>query len=249
MATGRVTQRSSGFLGRLTAEFVVIVVGVLVALWADSCAETRSQRAARAELLSSLASEVHANIIVLDSAARRAGLLVEGMRNLMAMHDQIESVPSGDSLEILMAAAISYWRADQQGLAFAAYDGMVATGAAHLLARREIGERLARHRLALTNGQGDEALAERAMEHVVAIMRRHGGALAFMPETALTRRGISDRDRERDFSALVQDPAFADALFARIVYEGNIVGFYRRQISQLEQTLALLKDELGERDR
>lgn len=246
LETGRMTQRSPGFLRRLTAEFAVIVVGVFVALWADSYAHARSQRAAQAELLSSLASELESNIVVLDSAAARAGLLVEGMRHLIAIHDQTEPVPSLDSLEVLLGSAISYWRAEQQGLAFGVYDGMIATGTARLLDQREIGERLARHRLALMNGQGDEVLAERALEHIVTIMRRYGGALAFMPGAAITRRGIADRDRERDISALLQDPVFADALFARVVYDGNIVSFYRRQISELGQTLALVKDELGE---
>lgn len=239
-------KRPARVVSRLAAEFVVVVVGVFVALWADSCSERRSELRSRAELLGSLASELRTNVAVLDSAATRADGLVEGMRRLMAMHDGIESVPGADSLEVLLGAATSFWRADQQGLGFGVYDGMVATGAARLLPRREIGERLARHRRSLVNGQGDEDLAERALEHVIDVLREHGGVLAFMPGRHLDRRGIADRDRPRNLSGLLADPAFADALYTRIVYESNIVAFYRRQIGELEATLRLIDAELDD---
>ena len=236
-------------LPRLTAEFAIIVVGVLVALSVDSYTERRSEANLRTELLQALASEVEANAFVLDSAAVRGGAIVDAMRQLLSMHDGVESVPSADSVEILLGSAASYWRAHQQGLGFGAYDGMVASGTGRLLPSREIGRRLARHRQALDNGQGDESLAEDALEQLNTILRRYGGQLAFMPGSALSRRGVVDRARARDLPGLVADPAFADALWTRIVYEGNIVAFYRRQMAEFEATLGLIHEQLGSEDQ
>lgn len=220
---------------------MIVVVGVFVALWADSWADDRKQSAARTELLASLESEIRANMMALDTAATYDALTVEAMRRLMAIHDRTEPVPGPDSLETLLGWANSFRRAEQHGLSFGAYDAMIATGTSHLLPSRAIGERLARHRFALASGQGDESLAERALEHMMVVMRGHGGLLAFSPETHFERRGIAYRQRERDLSGLLSDPAFADALFSRIVYESNIVSFYRRQMAELEQTLALVR--------
>ena len=230
-------------LSRHAAEFVIVVVGVFVALWADSYAEDRKQRVARTELLASLASEIRTNAMALDSAVKYESMTVGAMHRLMAIHDETDRVPSPDSLEALLGWANSYRRAGQHGLSFGAYDAMIATGTSHLLPRREIGERLARHRLALANGQGDEALAERAVEHMIAVMRAHGGLIAFMPEVMLERRGIAHRQRARDTPRLLRDPAFADALFLRIIYETNIVSFYASQREELERTLALLQED------
>ncbi|HER19547.1 MAG TPA: hypothetical protein ENO14_00705 [Chromatiales bacterium] len=231
-------------LPKLTAEFGIIVVGVFVALWANSWAERRSEKDARWELLHALASEVEANALVLDSAAARADKIVDAMTLLLAVHDGNEAVPSADSVETLLSLATSYWRAHQQGLAFGAYDGMVASGTGRLLPSREIGRRLARHRQSLEKGQGDESLAEDALEHVYTVLRRHGSGLAFMPELTLSSRKVIDRARPRDLPALIADPAFADALWIRIVYEGNIVAFYRRQASELHSTFALIREQL-----
>jgi hypothetical protein len=177
-------------LPRLAAEFMVVVVGVFVALWADSWADDRKQSAARTELLASLESEVRANMMALDTAAKYDGLTVEAMRRLMAIHDGTEPVPGPDSLETLLGWANSFRRAAQHGLSFGAYDAMIATGTSHLLPSREIGERLARHRFALASGQGDESLAERALEHMLIVMRAHGGLLAFSPRR-ISRGGAS----------------------------------------------------------
>lgn len=232
-------------LPKLTAEFVIIVVGVFLALWANSWVEQRNENEARRELLHALASEVEANALVLDSAAVRAGKIVDAMTLLLAVHDGGKPVPSTDSVETLLSHATSYWRAHQQGLAFGAYDGMVASGIGRLLPGREIGRRLARHRQSLEKGQGDESLAEDALQHVYTVLRRHGSGLAFMPEATLSRRGVMDRARPRDLRGLIADPAFADALWVRIVYEGNIVRFYRRQASELNSTLALIREQLA----
>lgn len=239
MSRRRLRRTLSGY----AAEFAIVVVGVFIALWADSHAEDRKQSAARTELLASLESEIRANMTALDTAAKYDGLTVEAMRRLIAIHDATDPVPSPDSLETLLGWANSFRRAAQHGLSFGAYDAMIATGTSHLLPSREIGERLARHRFALASGQGDESLAERALEHLQAVMRVHGGMLAFSPEEHFERRGIAYRQRDRELSDLLRDPAFADALYVRTIYESNIVSFYRRQREELAQTLLLVRED------
>ncbi len=70
-----------GLLGRLAAEFVVVVLGVTIALWADGWVAERSDRAVEAARLIALQDNVNVSLTELhearDNAAGAAGALRE----------------------------------------------------------------------------------------------------------------------------------------------------------------------------
>jgi len=109
-----------------------------------------------------------------------------------------------------------------------------------------LGLRLAKHRADIANGQGDESYAERAFEDVLAILREYGGWYAFTTRPNLDRLSVPPLRQEPDLVGLLNDPAFAEALYSRILWEHNISTFYADQISEFGITSEMLRTEIGE---
>lgn len=119
---------------RLVAEFTVIVLGVLVALWVDSWSTAREEAERELELLGSLATELRES---LDSLAwdqqftRGRESTLEWLLNVPA---DVESVPS-DSLASIARAA--NWT-DSFYPTLRTYESMIATGTFDLIASSEV---------------------------------------------------------------------------------------------------------------
>lgn len=90
----------SSRVGRLAAEFAVIVVGVLIALFAESWWSERDERAYEAELLDDMVEEFQENLAILESDqlvndSIRGGwgqILDGGAGALLAMEDEVLEV-------------------------------------------------------------------------------------------------------------------------------------------------------------
>lgn len=94
IVSGMPSSRSSR-VGRLAAEFAVIVVGVLIALFAESWWSERDERAYEAELLDDMVEEFQENLAILESDRAindsiRGGwarILDDGPASLLAMDE------------------------------------------------------------------------------------------------------------------------------------------------------------------
>jgi len=239
---------NSGLARRLLGELAVIVVGVLIALWVDGWAERRAEAEARDFLLQSLEQELRSNIVALDSTVLRQGQVLSSMRALLQVRAGIGSQLDPDSLRTLLVGATSYWRSGHFGVAFDAYDAMVATGSGSLLPTREVGLRLAKHRADLENGQGDEPYAERAFEDLLGTLRLHGGWYSVADSALLSRLAVPAPSGRPRLASLISDPSFAEALFSRVLWETNITDFYEDVVEDLRMTLQML-DERSDGDR
>ena len=231
------THRIRDLATRLGAELAIITLGVLVALWVDAWRQDRSAAEARVYLVASLANEVDVNAANLQEAIGWSEVQLTAMRRLGEISLGKAPQPSLDTLGLLLTHATSYSRARP---VFGAYDAMVAAGTAELLPDPELAQRLARHRAELERGQGDESYAERAFERLVDVLREHGGWLAYMSPSVGTRIGFPLPEGKGDWSRILGDPRFLDAIYSRVLYEHNIVAFYQAQLTELRRTLELM---------
>lgn len=237
------TKIRGSLAARLLGEFVVIVVGVMVALWAESWRQQQADVETRLELLESLAAELETNLIQLDSAILTQDQYDAARRTLLEVHSGERAEPSLDSLRALLSGAGTYWRISPS---FGVYDGMVANGEARLLRNRDLAIRLARARFALQFGSPDMGLADRARDDFFAVIRRHGGFLAYLPESDRERLGglPEPRDSPR-VAALLGDPEFSDTLFFVLLAEFNVTETYRALREDLRATRQIMSEALA----
>lgn len=74
-----------GLLGRLAAEFVVVVLGVTIALWADGWVAERSDRAVETARLIALQDNVNVSLTRLGEARDNAAGAAEALRELASL--------------------------------------------------------------------------------------------------------------------------------------------------------------------
>jgi hypothetical protein len=79
--------RLQELIGRLAAEFVIVVVGVTIALWADGWVAQRSDRATEIARLVALEDNVTASITELRQARENAVGATDAMRRLLSLHE------------------------------------------------------------------------------------------------------------------------------------------------------------------
>jgi hypothetical protein len=214
---------------RKAAEFVVIVVGILVALAGDAWWDSRVERREEREAIASLEVEFAASLSDLESGERRHQAMAETLRRLLGWTGPRPNLPGGDTVAVALNEAIGTYTTynDRRGV----LDGVIASGALRLIQNDSLRAMLA----------GWPAVVEDLTEdEVLAMELRNGELLPYV-----YRRLPMDGSRfPRDFAALFADPYFERLLYWRLrQIEGGILPAYTAAIRDLHAILAAIRQE------
>ena len=129
------TKDSAKMLGRLNwrlllGEFIVIVVGVLLALWVDQLREARANAAQEVEYLQSLLTDVYADLAQFDEAEAWMRRSESHAAPVLALYEG--RPPTDDATELVQAVETAGW----QSVPFVArhtFDDLLSTGNLRLI--------------------------------------------------------------------------------------------------------------------
>lgn len=135
------SERSRLPVGRLFAEFAVIVVGVLVALFTESAWQERGDRVEEAEVLRRITGEIRADSSSLATAGLWLEFVVPSAERVPDILAGRDTLPAHNQLALLYAAAT----VNRPGSTFWTWDELRETGRTSLIQDRELRSRLTRY--------------------------------------------------------------------------------------------------------
>ena len=128
-----------GIAGRLAAEFAVVVLGVSIALWADSLVAERNDRAVEAARLVALLDNVNVSLADLRSVSDDASEVADILRKLTVLQDNDLSAAE---IQSLLLPGLLYGPSYSPELNV--YDDLKNTGELALLTNPDLRRALAR---------------------------------------------------------------------------------------------------------
>ena len=213
------TAETTSKLRRHLAEFAVIVVGVLVALWVDAGWAWLKDRGAEEQLLADLSDEFSANQVLLHTAIDRMEEIAAAGERLLT--EGSASVPA-DSLESFLLAVVSVERFNPR---LGTLESAVASGRIDLLRDSELRSGLA----------GWRAMADDATEAVDWMV----------PESLeVARLAMLDFRRGGDLRAALEriesDPDLAGMLAMKLVLLAEAIPEHRLLLDEAERITQLI---------
>jgi hypothetical protein len=209
------------------AEFVVIVVGILVALAGDAWWEGRVERREEREAIASLEDEFTASLRDLGNGRERHEEIAAAIRRLLEWTGPSPSLPDDDAVAVTLNDAIGTYTTynDRRGV----LDGVIASGALRLIQNDSLRAMLA----------GWPAVVEDLTEdEVLAMELRNGELLPYVYRMI----PIDGSRFARDFETLFADPYFERLLYWRLrQIEAGILPAYVAALGDLEAILASIR--------
>jgi hypothetical protein len=214
---------------RKAAEFVVIVVSILVALGGDAWWDGRVERREEREAIAALEDEFTASLRDLESGSQRHQEIAAAIRRLLEWTGPRPDLPGGDAVAAALNDAIGTYTTynDRRGV----LDGVIASGGLRLIQNDSLRAMLA----------GWPAVVEDLTEdEVLAMELRNGELLPYV----YARMPIDGSRFPRDFEALFADPYFERLLFWRLrQIEAGILPAYEFALSDLRAILEAMRGE------
>jgi len=209
------------------AEFVVIVVGILVALAGDAWWDGRVERREEREAIASLEDEFTASLRDLENGRERHEEIAAAIRRLLEWTGPSPSLPDDDAVAATLNGAIGTYTTynDRRGV----LDGVIASGALRLIQNDSLRAMLA----------GWPAVVEDLTEdEVLAMELRNGELLPYVYRMI----PIDGSRFARDFETLFADPYFERLLYWRLrQIEAGILPAYVAALGDLEAILASIR--------
>ncbi len=222
--------RLRGWRGAL-GEFVVIVVGILVALAGDTWFDGRTERREEREALVALREEFTASLGALELSRQRHRTYADATSRLLQWTGPDPRLPTGDTVSTTLERALGFYSSynDQRGV----LDGIIASGGLRLIQNDSLRAKLA----------GWPAVVEDLTEdEVVAINFRSTTLLPYVYQ----RLPMTGSKFPRDYRALFSDPYFERLLdWRRRQVELFIMPPYETALQDLHVILSTIDEELG----
>jgi len=219
-------------------EFVMLVLGVLVALSADSWWADQQTQADVDELLRLLESELEENRAALvDEQTRRSDML-DANRTLLRLINEETSLPANDSLTTLVFSTI-YW--SDPRLSFGAYEVLVSRGTANRVDPNLLA-RLAAHVNASRIGiPYDRGVQAQAAGRITELIGEKGGFLSITSSQFRSSRSLPAPRDDPDFRSLLDDPDFANAAAVIYVLHFNYLEWLESRLAEVDGFLSELR--------
>ena len=213
----------------------MLVVGVMVALSADSWWEDRKAGSEIATLLDVLEAELEENREELTSLLRRRATLVEQSGALVHAVVNGPPFPSSDSLRLLVYAPLE---GRPPRLSLGAYEVLLGRGSTEFVAP-EFMARLASHVSAVRDGYAwDDDVRNDMVRTITALIGQHGGFLATTEEQFRRARQLPHPTNELDIPGLLGDSAFQNAAAISTVLHYNWQSWLEARLRETESLLA-----------
>jgi hypothetical protein len=230
--------RSYGrWLPRVVGEFLVIVIGVLVAFQFENWRIARDDSRREFEQLQALHADFVENRSRLAETIERHEMVVARGERLLYIMDQGASVPA-DSIPDLLYGALAFFQAE---LVTGAYDALINSGDISLISNPI----LLRH---LANFHGE--LASGFEDHDNSVNLLHSLEVEMSPYLADLSpwRGYVDlppADPSDAAARMLQNTRIEGLLFMKTLMEQNRLGRLRLLAAQVDTVLDLVTTELG----
>ena len=225
------------WIPRLAGEFIVIVIGVLVAFQFENWRIAQDEAQREAEQLQALRADFLENRRRLAETLERQQMVVARGKALLHIMDRGTSVPP-DSLPDLLYGALAFFEAEPVTGAYAA---LIASGDISLISNPD----LLRH-LATFHGE----IASGFEDHDNSVNLLHSLEVEMSPYLLeLTPwRGYVDlpsADPTDAVSQMLGNPRIEGLIFMKTLMEQNRVARQRRLAAEVDTVLALVTAELG----
>ena len=232
--------KARDLVGRLSAEVVVVILSVLVALQLEGRIQDRATFRLETAQLLAIEADLVENLARLDTVMVSQRRAIESGRQVLGIHTGAVPPPAADSLALLLGWSESWWRLEPLT---GAYDAMVSSGDVTRLGNQELLRALASFFGDVKAGFEDEV----ASMDLLAELRRAtmGHGLGVVNEVILDEVGTQFPASQAAVGAVVADPVYANLTANRIFLEINRLEYYERLQASIVTMLSLLDAELA----
>ena len=222
---------------KLIREFAMLVIGVMVALSADSWWQDHQARADIDSLLLVLRSELEGNRESLAQSLARRAQLVERNQALVRLTNEGDLLPSSDALVPLVYSPLEGRPPD---LSFGAYEVLLSRGTTEFV-DADLLARLASHvSLARSRQDWDDHVRQDVIRTINDVIGRNGGFLSTTTDSFRSSRGLPLPTKELDVEALIGDPAFQNAATIGVILHHNWRAWLEARLAETEGLIAAL---------
>jgi len=228
---------------RIVAEFLLIVIGVLVAFQVEGMRDARDLRSRADAQLDALLVDLQENREQLQALVQGQERVVEAGRVLVRVSNGNEPVQSVDSMVSVINRAAQFYRLEP---VTGAYDALVASGDLRLIRNDSLRSGLANFVSAIREGPEDDELtlllrtemilAQSESTSMLSVTRPRIRAVADLPESATAP----------NIDGLLSNQRYMSLLTLIAGLEANILSKFERWEVEASRLIQLIEDDRGE---
>ena len=220
---------------KLIREFAMLVIGVMVALSADSWWQDHQAKSDVDSLLLVLRSELEGNRESLVQSLARRAQLVEQNQALVRLVNEGHPFPSSD---VLIPLVYSPLEGRPPDLSFGAYEVLLSRGTTEFV-DADLLARLASHVSLARSGQAwDDHVRQDVIGTINEVIGRNGGFLSTASDSFRSSRGLPLPAQELDVDGLMGDLAFQNAATIGVILHYNWQGWLEARLGETEGLIA-----------
>jgi hypothetical protein len=225
-------------------EFVLIIVGVLVAFQVEDYRERAELAAREVAQLEALRADFADNESRLRRTIGQQRDIIRAHHDLMEIAHGLSPAPSGDSVEFLASRSYEFRRLEP---VTGAYDALVSSGDLRLVSNPALRSRLATFFGELGDGHEDEELSTLVRTNLLASIGQSTDILSILRPSWSQQIGFDESPLEPDLESLLGNSEFLSHLAILSMIEANVTGYYVRLLAMAEEVVGALDDELESR--
>ncbi len=223
---------------RLIGEFAMLVIGVMVALSADSWWQDRRAGAEIQSLLIVLEAELEENRRSLTAALNYRARLLDQNRALVRVAVSGPPFPASDSLIPLVYSPLE---GGPPSLSFGAYEVLLSRGSTEFV-DAEFLTRLASHVSVARQGQSeDDGVRQDVGRLITDAIARNGGFLSITSDPFRIERGLPSPPDQLDAAGLLGDPEFQNAATIAAILHYNWQTWLEERLAETDLLLTELR--------
>ena len=223
--------------GRVGAELLIVVLGVLLALAADGWRETAAERRGEAEYLDRLNQDLSATVSALDETQERFARVIAAARRLSSLIDEGGLAEDEPVLALVLEATAAGFPRSALGLD-GTYRELQVSGRLALLQDSQLRRRLVEFYMEVDNTF--ESMTDGTTTAVTYRVTRAISSFPALVEVA----DLTVPERERLLAEIRQNPAFGDELRHLIAKLDINTGRFN-ELRRAAEELALMLESSG----
>jgi hypothetical protein len=238
---GRPDGRAS-FWVRAGGEFLVIVVGVLVAFQVEEWRENQELREREQVQLEALRADFRENLTRLESVVADQRYLVGVQGEVIRIINGDSPRPDTDSLSYLVNRTLEFYRPE---VVTGAYEALVGSGDLRLIRNTELRGALAAVMGELGFRAEDESISEILRAELFRTMAESTSFFALMRPAWRESAGLPRSSAAPDLDALFANEEYLGYLAVMAFTESALLEVFDDLRGRVQQVLALLEEEIG----
>jgi hypothetical protein len=217
----------------------MIVLGVFVALAADSWWAGRQATSEARQLVAAMRAELEENEATLERAVEDWARIREWGRQLVVVSEGAMPIPPRDSLFEMVMSTIT---GIPPTLSFSAYDILIARGSTESVDVGTLTRTAALVAATRTGTPWDDPIRLEMQMRAIDAMERVGGYVSLLSDGERSRIGLRPPETvDARLRALLRDPAFVSAAGVLLELHVNQLGWLSQRLDETRQVLRELE--------